>query len=127
MAGRLQRVGNRRVDETHSIHQPFAKSIISTTTPDSTILINEIIPLYKRLASDDQDSVRLLTIPDLIVIAEGLNPKTLVKEHVGEQLAASWTDKSWRVKYMLAERFVEVSDGSCREGSLRSLTFDISP
>jgi serine/threonine-protein phosphatase 2A regulatory subunit A len=47
----------------------------------------------------------------LIAIAEGLNPKTLVKEHVGEQLAASWTDKSWRVKYMLAERFVEVSPG----------------
>jgi len=88
---------------------PFAQAIIAAHPESPSILVNEVIPLYKRLASDDQDSVRLLTIPDLIAISEGLNPKTQVKELVGAELAASWSDKSWRVKYMLAERFVELA------------------
>jgi serine/threonine-protein phosphatase 2A regulatory subunit A len=71
--------------------------------------LSEIVPLYKKLAADDQDSVRLLTIPDLIAIAEQLPPQE-VKSELNVQLTAAYTDKSWRVRYMLADHFVEVSD-----------------
>lgn len=86
--------------------QPFAKCFAN----DKETLLSEIVPLYKKLAADDQDSVRLLTIPDLIAIAEHLPPQE-VKSELNVQLTAAYTDKSWRVRYMLADHFVEV--GNC--------------
>ncbi|WVQ61990.1 hypothetical protein V866_006793 [Kwoniella sp. B9012] len=88
---------------------PFAKSVAEV--PDQhSILISDIIPLYRKLAGDDQDSVRLLTIPDLIAIAAALNPEE-VKEHILEPLRSSVTDKSWRVRYMVANEFVGLAEG----------------
>lgn len=83
--------------------QPFAKCFAN----DKQTLLSEIVPLYKKLAADDQDSVRLLTIPDLIAIAEQLPPQE-VKSELNTQLTSAYTDKSWRVRYMLADHFVEV-------------------
>lgn len=65
------------------------------------------LPIYKRLAVDDQDSVRLLTVEDLIVIANHLTPEE-VNIHLLQQLRQSASDKSWRVRYMIASHFVEV-------------------
>ncbi|WVQ97622.1 hypothetical protein IAU59_004736 [Kwoniella sp. CBS 9459] len=87
---------------------PFAKAVASA--PDHhDILVSDVIPLYRKLASDDQDSVRLLTIPDLIAIATNLSPEE-VKEHLLEPLRASVTDKSWRVRYMVANEFVGLAE-----------------
>lgn len=83
---------------------PFAKCFAN----DKQTLLSEIVPLYKKLAADDQDSVRLLTIPDLIAIAEQLPPQE-VKSELNVQLTAAYTDKSWRVRYMLADHFVELA------------------
>ncbi|WWC86433.1 uncharacterized protein L201_001310 [Kwoniella dendrophila CBS 6074] len=88
---------------------PFAKSVAEVPNQQS-ILISEIIPLYHKLATDDQDSVRLLTIPDLIEISKALNPDQ-VKEHILEPLRSSVTDKSWRVRYMVANEFVGLAEG----------------
>ncbi|WWC66209.1 uncharacterized protein I206_100110 [Kwoniella pini CBS 10737] len=87
---------------------PFAKSVAEV--PDQhDILLSDVIPLYRKLATDDQDSVRLLTIPDLIAIAAALNPEE-VKEHILEPLRSSVADKSWRVRYMVANEFVGLSE-----------------
>ena len=72
-------------------------------------VINDIIPLYRKLASDDQDSVRLLTIPDLIAIASGLS-EAETKQHLLDTLRASVQDKSWRVRYMVANEFVALAE-----------------
>src|ERR1700753_1605381 len=66
------------------------------------------LPVYLKLAADDQDSVRLLTVEDLIVLARHLTPEE-VEAHLLDQLRRSATDKSWRVRYMIASHFVEVA------------------
>lgn len=80
-------------------------------------VINDIIPLYRKLASDDQDSVRLLTIPDLIAIASGLS-EAETKQHLLDTLRASVQDKSWRVRYMVANEFVGLAE-AVGEGIVR--------
>ena len=69
--------------------------------------ISSGLPVYLKLSTDDQDSVRLLTVEDLIVLATHLSPDE-VETHLLESLRRSATDKSWRVRYMIASHFVEV-------------------
>jgi serine/threonine-protein phosphatase 2A regulatory subunit A len=69
------------------------------------------------LAADDQDSVRLLTIPDLIALANALKPAE-TKDHLAEPLRAVTIDKSWRVRYMMATEFVGLAE-AVGESSLR--------
>ena len=73
------------------------------------IVIDEMIPLFQHLAGDDQDSVRLLTVEVLVAIAEVV-PKEQQSSH-GVLLTALRTlfeDKSWRVRYMVADKFEKV-------------------
>ena len=84
-----------------TLPQPFAKKL-----PKEHVL-SSALPVYIKLAADDQDSVRLLTVQDLIVIAQHLEPEE-VKAELLQQLRQSVTDKSWRVRYMVANHFVEV-------------------
>ena len=63
--------------------------------------------MYRKLSSDDQDSVRLLTVEDLIAIAKQFSGAE-VKEQLLLQIRQSAQDKSWRVRYMVANHFVEV-------------------
>ncbi|WWD17683.1 hypothetical protein CI109_102124 [Kwoniella shandongensis] len=88
---------------------PFAKAAADLPN-QHPLLISDFIPLYRKLASDDQDSVRLLTIPDLIALATALTPDE-VREHLLEPMRASVTDKSWRVRYMVANEFVGLAEG----------------
>lgn len=70
-------------------------------------ILSDGLPIYRRLQSDDQDSVRLLTVEDLIVLAQRLSPAE-VKEQLLKQIRHSIGDKSWRVRYMAANHFNEV-------------------
>ncbi|KAJ3206664.1 hypothetical protein HDU82_004367 [Entophlyctis luteolus] len=71
-------------------------------------VVNEMFPLFSALAQDEQDSVRLLTVEGLISIAEILTPEE-TKSLLLIILRNMCIDKSWRVRYMIAERFVAVS------------------
>lgn len=70
-------------------------------------ILSDGLPVYRRLQSDDQDSVRLLTIEDLIVIVQRMSPVE-VKDQLLKQIRSSLGDKSWRVRYMAATHFNEV-------------------
>ncbi|KIK94357.1 hypothetical protein PAXRUDRAFT_828075 [Paxillus rubicundulus Ve08.2h10] len=72
-------------------------------------VLSDGLPVYRRLQSDDQDSVRLLTVEDLIVIAQQLTPPE-VKEQLLKQIRHSVADKSWRVRYMAATHFNELAE-----------------
>lgn len=76
----------------------------------AAIVIDEMIPLFQHLVQDDQDSVRLLTVEILIGIAEGV-PKEQQAGHgvLLTSLRNLIEDKSWRVRYMIADRFEKVS------------------
>ena len=70
-------------------------------------VLGDGLAMYRKLQSDDQDSVRLLTVEDLIAIAQQLSPAE-VKEQLLKQIRQTMTDKSWRVRYMAASHFNEV-------------------
>ena len=70
-------------------------------------VLGDGLAIYRRLQSDDQDSVRLLTVEDLVAIAQQLTPAE-VHEQLLKQIRQTMTDKSWRVRYMAASHFNEV-------------------
>ncbi|XP_063718428.1 serine/threonine-protein phosphatase 2A 65 kDa regulatory subunit A alpha isoform-like isoform X1 [Symsagittifera roscoffensis] len=71
-------------------------------------LKNVVIPMFTNLASDEQDSVRLLAVEACVAIS-GLLTKNEDKEtHVIPTLKSACDDKSWRVRYMVAEKFTEL-------------------
>ncbi|KFH40895.1 Protein phosphatase PP2A regulatory subunit A-like protein [Hapsidospora chrysogenum ATCC 11550] len=74
------------------------------------VVIDEMIPLFQHLVSDDQDSVRLLTVETLISIAEVV-PKEQQASHgvLLTSLRNLIEDKSWRVRYMIADRFEKIA------------------
>ena len=80
---------------------------VKTMTP--TIVIEQMLPLFQHLANDDQDSVRLLTVEVLIAIAEVV-PKEQQSSHgvLLTALRSLFEDKSWRVRYMVADKFEKV-------------------
>lgn len=52
--------------------------------------------------------MRLLTVEDLVVIAQQLSPAE-VKDQLLKQIRQSVSDKAWRVRYMAANHFNAVS------------------
>jgi len=81
-----------------------------------------MIPLFQHLASDDQDSVRLLTVEVLISIAEVI-PKEQQPSHgvLLTALRSLFEDKSWRVRYMVAEKFEKIAKAVNEEVVTRDL------
>jgi serine/threonine-protein phosphatase 2A regulatory subunit A len=72
------------------------------------VLVHDMLPLFTGLASDDQDSVRHLTVADLIVIAKQLSPQE-TQELLGAGIRNLWADKSWRVRYSVADGWVDLA------------------
>ncbi|KAI9444893.1 ARM repeat-containing protein [Lactarius indigo] len=72
-------------------------------------VLSDGLTIYRRLQADDQDSVRLLTVEDLVIIAQQLSPAE-VKEQLLKQIRQSVSDKSWRVRYMAANHFNALSE-----------------
>lgn len=81
----------------------FAKVI----EPD--YLRQELVPLFTNLANDEQDSVRLLAIEAGITMA-GLFRHEDLEQQMMQTLRAATEDKSWRVRYVVADKLVDVSD-----------------
>ena len=72
------------------------------------VLIHDLLPLFGGLGSDDQDSVRHLTVADLIAIAQHLDPQE-TQELLGTTIRNLWADKSWRVRYSVADQWVSLA------------------
>lgn len=111
--GLRQQFGHLVHDETPMVRRQAANNLAKFVKEmPPSIVIGEMIPLFQHLATDDQDSVRLLTVDILIAIAEVV-PKEQQSSH-GVLLTALrnlFEDKSWRVRYMVADRFEKVRDG----------------
>ena len=95
-------------DETPMVRRAAAKELggFSKTLPKH-LLVAELVPVFRKLADDDQDSVRLLVVDALIAIAEALNDDEC-KTYLGQTMRNMVGDKSWRVRYMVADYFVKV-------------------
>lgn len=97
-------------DETPMVRRQAATNMAKFVKEmPAAIVIDEMIPLFQHLVQDDQDSVRLLTVEILISIAEVV-PKEQQSSHgvLLTSLRNLIDDKSWRVRYMIADRFEKV-------------------
>ncbi|KAL7269783.1 protein phosphatase 2A structural subunit [Rhizina undulata] len=98
-------------DDTPMVRRQAATNLAKfVKTMPADIVIAEMIPLFQHLATDDQDSVRLLTVEVLISIAEVV-PK---EQHASQGVLLTilrnlFADKSWRVRYMVADRFEKLA------------------
>lgn len=108
--GLRQQFGQLVHDETPMVRRQAANNLAKFVKEmPAGIVIDEMIPLFQHLASDDQDSVRLLTVEILIAVAEVI-PKEQQTSHgtLLTALRSLFEDKSWRVRYMVADRFEKV-------------------
>ena len=71
---------------------------------------NEMLPLFEKLAADDQDSVRVLAVDNCIALAPQLGASTVLPV-----IKACLEDKSWRVRYAAADRFCRLCEVSGTE------------
>ena len=70
--------------------------------------MNDLLPLFKITSTDDQDSVRFLSVDSCIALGNKLSPEEVV-EHLLPTVINLLKDSSWRVRYMVADKFVNVS------------------
>ncbi|KAF2729625.1 protein phosphatase PP2A regulatory subunit A [Polyplosphaeria fusca] len=106
-----QHYGQLVHDDTPMVRRQSANNLAKfIKTMPATIVIEEMIPLFQHLAQDDQDSVRLLTVDILIAIAEAV-PKEQQSSHgvLLTSLRSLFEDKSWRVRYMVADRYEKIA------------------
>lgn len=98
-------------DDTPMVRRQSANNLAKfVKSMPASIVIEDVIPLFQHLAGDDQDSVRLLTVDVLIAIAEAV-PKEQQSGHgvLLTALRSLFEDKSWRVRYMVADRFEKIA------------------
>merc|ERR1712168_1174746 len=76
---------------------------------ETDYLISDFIPLFKSLYNDEQDSVRLLAVEACADIASLLKQED-VEKLVLDTLVAAAGDKSWRVRFMVADKFTELQN-----------------
>jgi serine/threonine-protein phosphatase 2A regulatory subunit A len=98
-------------DDTPMVRRQAATNLAKfAKTMPADLVVSEMIPLFQHLAQDDQDSVRLLTVEVLISIAEVV-PKDQQASHVVilTILRSLFGDKSWRVRYMVADKFEKIA------------------
>ncbi|OLN81806.1 Protein phosphatase PP2A regulatory subunit A [Colletotrichum chlorophyti] len=110
-------------DETPMVRRQAATNLAKFVKEmPAAIVVEEMIPLFQHLAQDDQDSVRLLTVEILISIAEVV-PKEQQSSHgvLLTSLRNLIEDKSWRVRYMIADRFEKISKAVDEEVVSRDL------
>src|ERR1700712_5084811 len=110
-------------DDTPMVRRQAATNLAKfVKAMPATVVIEEMIPLFQHLASDDQDSVRLLTVEVLIAILEAI-PKEQQPSHgvLLTALRSLFEDKSWRVRYMVAEKFEKIAKAVNEEVVTRDL------
>ncbi|KRX81677.1 Serine/threonine-protein phosphatase 2A 65 kDa regulatory subunit A alpha isoform [Trichinella sp. T6] len=66
----------------------------------------DLMTAFVELASDDHDSVRLLLVEGCVTVAELLRPENC--DPLRPVIIRLAEDKSWRVRYMVADKFTDI-------------------
>ncbi|KAI6205334.1 Serine/threonine-protein phosphatase 2A 65 kDa regulatory subunit A alpha isoform [Aphelenchoides besseyi] len=73
-------------------------------------LKNELYTTFEELAKDDQDSVRVLAVEAGIVMVALLRDDAAKLNQIKPIMKELAVDRSWRSRYMVAERIVEIQE-----------------
>lgn len=98
------------VSSTIETHAVVRTTVAASPRLRDSILVEEIVPTYMKLAKDEQDSVRLLAVVNSgsIGLALGLDG-VLSEQWVLPIVKAGSVDLSWRVRHRLAKNFSAIS------------------
>lgn len=96
---------------------PMVRRASATHLPEIIAILpdlkfeGDVYTMFQALVLDDQDSVRLLSVDVLISIAESLKSSENSKYNSDliSFTMALFNDKSWRVRYMVADRFEKLA------------------
>eukprot|EP01095_Lingulamoeba_sp_RSL-Kostka_P017418 TRINITY_DN9023_c0_g1_i1.p1 TRINITY_DN9023_c0_g1~~TRINITY_DN9023_c0_g1_i1.p1 ORF type:complete len:585 (+),score=188.29 TRINITY_DN9023_c0_g1_i1:120-1874(+) len=70
-------------------------------------ITEEMYPMFIKTSTDEQDSVRLLSVETSIALAGRINPEE-IDQLILPTIKNICVDKSWRVRYMASQLFCEV-------------------
>lgn len=91
-------------------------------TKDTGALAEDIFPLLSKLSADSQDAVRLLSVAPLVAFGESLKEVPEMTVHLLHPLFHALTsDRSWRIRYMLAKHFAQLLVVLHAEGDLHPI------
>jgi len=74
---------------------------------DKQEVLDHYLPLFKKLASDDQDNVRVFAVDTLIQFSHIFNSKE-VREYLLYYIRLLALDQAWRVRYIAADNFINL-------------------
>ncbi|KAH3757650.1 phosphoprotein phosphatase A [Pelomyxa schiedti] len=96
-------------DETPVVRRACISAIgILSKHLEPAVIKDELVPVFQLLAADEQDSVRLLGVDSTTVVCKSLPPSDV--SIMIPTILACCCDKSWRVRYMAADRIIEISE-----------------
>ena len=74
------------------------------TKLEKQYVLQEILPIFRQLSQDEQDTIRVMCLESLIPMAEYLSKEENQIHTLGTLLAAG-EDKSWKVRLAFARNF----------------------
>ena len=84
------------------------------THVEKTHVIQEILPIFRKLAQDEQDQIRILCIESLIPMAQYLSKEENQVNTLGALLVAG-EDKNWKVRLTFAKNFAQLAEAFGKE------------
>ncbi|CCG84102.1 protein of unknown function [Taphrina deformans PYCC 5710] len=98
-------------DETPMVRRAAASNLSKFIMKmGKEVVVDEAVHQLQSLSVDDQDSVRLLTVDALIAVARTLASESDNRQHTLPIFKSLANDKSWRVRYMVADHFVTIAE-----------------
>ena len=82
--------------------------VVDFSDPESPVK-QEFLTLFTALADDDQDSVRLLTVESCLALST-VFPEALKSTHVLPVVFNTTSDRSWRVRWSVANKYCELCE-----------------
>lgn len=118
---------------------PMVRKAVAASLPDLVkvvsldVLASWVVPMYKKLVADDQDTVRIAAIEASVHVAKGLQQTGIDEQnilHVVPVVRSALEDRSWRVRLAIAKDFTELCKAIVGEGGQRTteiLNHDLIP
>mmetsp|Transcript_3550 Transcript_3550/g.7107 ORF Transcript_3550/g.7107 Transcript_3550/m.7107 type:complete len:616 (-) Transcript_3550:517-2364(-) len=107
-------------DETPMVRRAACQQLGNfASVVDYKHVVSELLPSMAKLTQDAQDSVRLRTVENCVLIAKCLNDQDR-QSKILPMIYALCKDKSWRVRYMVADKFCDLTKAAGKEGKNRA-------
>ncbi len=81
---------------------------------EKEFIMAELVPSFKHLATDEQDSIRVICIESLIPIVKSLSKEDVQRLSL-PILLSMFEDKSWKVRLTIAKNFTELAGAFGKE------------